>query len=596
MTPWKLRDIDHTAATRLARSKSIPDVIARLMIGRGLERDAGFLAPKLKQLHDPGGPHGLPDLTRAAKRLATAVRERQTILVHGDYDVDGLTGTAILVRILRLAYGDPELAKQKVKWHIPNRLEDGYSFGAHSIARAQLEEAAVVVSVDNGTSAGETISELRDLGIDTIVTDHHEPPPDGSLPPAVALVNPKLAGSSYPFPELCGSGVAFKLAWGLAQELSSAGSASDGGPPAGVRIREDLRSFLFDAMAYVAMATVCDVVPLVGENRVLALFGLQALATSTTPGLVALRSASGLARERLTAEDVGYQIGPRINAAGRLGKAELAVELLLCDDPKRAAQLAKQLDELNVERRTIEARITAEAVQAAGAFEDRERWPVIVVGAPGWHQGVVGIVASRLVDRFHRPALVIGIDGEIGRGSARSVPGFSVLEAMHGGAALMQRYGGHSAAAGCEMRPRDLDALREAICAQARELLGGAGFPELPLVIDEELPFGAMNVDLMRHLDRLEPFGEANAKPVFRSTVRIAEPPRRVGRDESHLALMLRDGDHALRAMGFGMGARGPELALGLSIDVAYTPRWNTFRGETKLELVLHDLHAASGA
>ncbi len=580
IAPWQLRSIDARAAEQLARAQAVPDVVARLLLGRGHAADASFLQPSLKQLHEPGGERGLPDLELAAERLVRAIRAQEVVLVHGDYDVDGVTGTAILVRVLRLAGA-------RVVWHIPNRLEDGYSFGAHSVTRALAAEAGVVVSVDNGTSAGETISELRRHGIDTIVTDHHEPPRDGSLPPAIALVNPKLPGSRYPFPELCGSGVAFKLAWGIAQALS-------GGSALG-RVRDDLRAFLFDAMAYVAMATVCDVVPLVGENRVLALYGLQALARSRTPGLAALRMVSGLKSERLTAEDVGYQIGPRLNAAGRLGRADLAVELLLCDDPTCATRLARELDELNVERRAIEARITGEALEAARAFDDPERWPVLVLGAPGWHQGVVGIVASRLVDRFHRPALVIGVDGALGRGSARSVPGFSVLDAMHGGAALMQRYGGHAAAAGCEIDPARLDELREAICAQARELLGSNGFPVLPLIVDAELPLAAMTAELMRHIDRLEPFGEANEKPVFQSTAHVAQPPRRVGRDESHLLLQLRDGTHAVRAMAFGQARRHAELALGSRLAVAYTPRWNTFRGTTSLELVVHDLRPLPG-
>ncbi len=571
---WNLRAADPERVSDLARAIGVDPLLARLLVLRGFadaERARVHLAPHLKSLHDP---FLLPGMEAATERLLRAIEGGEPILVHGDYDVDGVTGTALLVRLFTLLGA-------KVHWHIPNRLTDGYSFGPHSLERARECGAKIVISVDNGTSAAETIAALAAAGVETIVTDHHEPP-RGALPVATALVNPKLADSTYPFRELCGGAVAFKLAWGLCQKVSGAS-----------RVRDDLREFLVDAMGYVAVATVCDVVPLVDENRVLARYGLKALEHTRTPGLAALLAVAGLGGRRLNAEDVGFQVGPRINASGRLGSAQNAVELLLARDEGEAKRLAKRLDDTNLERRSIERELLVLAVADAERFDDPERWPVIVVAGQGWHSGVVGIIAARLVDRYGRPALVIGLDGEEGRGSARSVPGFSILEAMHGGAAHMQRYGGHEQAAGCEVRADAIEDLREAVCARARELLGVSPPTGPSLDIDAEFPFPAMTPRLMQELDRLEPFGQDNEKPLFLARdVRLAEPPRAVGQGGEHLLLRIRRDAHVLKALAFGKAARQDELAMGAPLSIVYTPRWNTFRGETNLELVIEDFRA----
>jgi len=568
---WELGSVDLDQVRRIARGANVPEAVARLLVNRGHTDPAAvrsFLEASLQGLHDPDL---LPDMEPACERLERAVASGETILIHGDYDVDGVTGTALLVRLFRLLGA-------RVEWHIPDRMKDGYSFGEHSVAKARAVGAGVVVSVDNGTSAAETIAQLKELGIDTVVTDHHEPPSSGVLPPAIGIVNPKLDTSEYPFRELCGAGVAFKLAWGVARRISGAR-----------RVRADLKQFLAEATAYVALATVCDVVPLVGENRVLARRGLTALGDGPTPGLRALLAVTKLSGRRLLAEDVGYKIGPRINAAGRIGTARTAIELLLTDDEARAKELAQKLDEMNTERRRIEAEICEQAFEAAAALEDAARHPVLVIAGQGWHQGVVGIVAARIVRRFGRPALVIGLDGETGRGSARSLPGFDVLGAMEGGAEHMLRFGGHEMAAGCEVRADRIDALREAICARAREMLAGAGHPERRLRIDLELPLAHMGQDLMRAIERLEPFGQGNRKPhLYSPDVRLASPPRAVG-DGTHLILNLREGDHTLRVMAFGMAERQDELVMGQPLHVVYTPRWNFFRGLETLEATLHD-------
>lgn len=572
---WSLRAPSAPVVADLVRTERVPILVAKLLANRGFEAGPAVrehLQPQLTRLHDP---FLLPDMHAATDRLAKAIRDGETILIHGDYDVDGVTGTALLMRLF-------ELLGAKAQWHIPNRLTDGYSFGDHSIERARKSGAQVVVSVDNGTSAGETIAELAKLGIDTVVTDHHEAP-RGELPNATAIVNPKLEKSSYPFRELCGAAVAFKLAWGLCQKISGTD-----------RVREDLRAYLIDAMSYVAIATVCDVVPLIDENRILAHYGLKALGQSSFPGLRALLGRAGLADKKLGAEDVGFQIGPRINASGRLGSAAQAVELLLANSRTRAEELAENLDELNEERRRIERELVEQAMVEAERFADAERYPVLVVAGQGWHQGVIGIVASRLVDRFHRPALVIGLDGEEGRGSARSVPGFSVLEAMHGGREHFMRYGGHEQAAGCEVRADAVAALREAVCNRAREIQPEGGV-QRELQIDTQVQLSELSPSTMRQVDRLEPFGALNETPLFLAEdVRLTEPPRIIGRENTHLLLQVRQGAQTFKALGFGMADREPLLDLGRRIDIVFTPRWNTFRGETKLELLLRDLRADS--
>ncbi|MEM7307578.1 MAG: single-stranded-DNA-specific exonuclease RecJ [Planctomycetota bacterium] len=571
---WRTREPDPELVRKLCRETGLPRVVARILVARGHE-DGGATERHLRAspmgLHDP---FLLPGMEAAADRLQRAIRDGETILVHGDYDVDGVTGTSLLMRLL-------SLVGARAAWHIPNRLTDGYSFGPHSIARAEETGAGVVISVDNGTSAHEVIGQLKERGVDTVVTDHHEASP-GPLPDAAAIVNPKLPGSTYPWRELCGGAVAFKLAWGLAQRLSGA-----------KRVSPELKGFLEDAMAYVAIATVCDVVPLLDENRIFARGGLKALEQTQNPGLRAMLGVCGLLGRRLSADDVGFQVGPRINASGRLGSAQRAVDLLLASDEESARRLAGELDELNNRRKEIESGVLAEARAQATDFADADENPVLVLAGEGWHQGVVGIVAARITEEMGRPAIVIGLDGELGRGSARTVAGFHVLEAMSGGAEHMLRFGGHAQAAGCEVRPERVDDLRRAICAKARTMLDGGGFEAPELWIDAELAFEDVGQELMSWVDRLEPFGEGNAEPVFRARdLRLAEPPREVGREGGHLLVRLRRGDHALKAMGFGLGGRIGELAMGRPIDAAFSPRWNTFRGETNLELTLHDFRS----
>lgn len=583
---WRLAAPDPQQIKRLSEGLGVAPAVAQVLMQRGLGETDSARSHLNKSAHDLHDPDLLPGVPAACERLAVALRAGETILVHGDYDVDGVTGTALLVRCLRMLAARSDVGgsnRSRVEWHIPNRLTDGYSFGAHSLERAKSVGATLGISVDNGTSAHETIAALAEAGVDTIVTDHHEPPPPhpvhGALPPAVAIVNPKLADSTYPWRELCGGAVAFKLAWGLCKHLAE-----------GERVGPTEKRFLEEALAYVAIATVCDVVPLRDENRLLVEWGLKSLRAGYTPGLRALVEVAGLSGRAILAEDVAFQIGPRINASGRLGSAEVAVECLLAEDDETAKRMAQALEAKNKLRREIERKVHEAARQAAEPFADRDQHPVLVLGGEGWHQGVVGIVAARLVEEYERPAIVIGFEGDEGRGSARSVPGFSVLEALHGGSDLMQRYGGHEQAAGMELRAGDLEALREAVCQRAQTLFRARSIPEPALHIDAELCLSMLDRSLMRQLDRLEPFGSGNSSPVFLARdARLAEAPRRIGADRSHLLFHARRGPARFKVLAFGKGHRADELRMGQPLDLVYTPRWNTFRGETNLELIARD-------
>ncbi len=570
---WCLASPDPTCVRQLADKHGLPSLLATLMANRGFEAGeaAGkHLAPHLGDLHDP---FLLPDMHKACARILEALEHKQPILVHGDYDVDGVTGTALLVQLLRHLGGE-------VHWHIPSRFDDGYSFGEHSLRKAKEVGAKVVISVDNGTSSADTIASLNAMGVDTIVTDHHEPP-KGELPDAVAIVNPKLATNNYPFRELCGAAVAFKVAWGVCQEISGS-----------TRVRDDLREFLVDAMGLVAIATVCDVVPLEDENRILAHYGLKALGAARKPGFRAMLQVTGLEGRALNAEDVAFQIGPRINAAGRLETAALAVEVLLAENDVDALQAAKRLDTLNLQRRTMERELTGKAMEEAEVLARDANNPVIVIGGQGWHQGLIGIVAARLVDRFGKPAIVFGFDGTEGRGSARSIEGFSILDAMHGGAEFLGRYGGHEQAAGGDLNEDNLIPLRLAVNARAREMLSTNPLGTPTLRIDFDLPFEHMGEEQMRAIEKLEPFGSGNEQPVLLSRdLRLAQPVRRVGANGEHLMLQVRRGEQVHRAMFFGQGARADELVMGAPVHLVYTPRRNTFRGQTTLQLLVKELH-----
>jgi single-stranded-DNA-specific exonuclease len=554
MLRWALSPApDPAAVALLAGALGIPAPLAALLVqrGQGSEADArAFLRPAVTALSDP---HALAGMADAVDAIASAVRAGGTILVHGDYDVDGQCATALLTRALRAAGAD-------VVGFVPHRLRDGYDFGPAGLAAAQRAGASLVITCDCGITAVETVRAARAAGIGVVVTDHHLP--GDSLPPALAVVDPQRADDSSTAQTLCGTGIAFKLVQALVPAL---------GLPA------NLPYHLLD---YVALATVADVVPLVGENRILVRHGLKLLADSRWPGLRALVAAVGLEGRELRAGHMGYILGPRLNAAGRVGDAADGLRLLLTDDPAEAADLARRLEGLNVERQSIDQRILEEALAQVEQDGDPERDAGFVLAGDGWHPGVVGIVASRVVERYGRPTFLIAFDGEIGKGSGRSISRFDLHQALLACGDLLERYGGHQMAAGLTIRRDRLAEFRERFGAIARQSLSPEDLgPEQR--VDLELPLAEATAELERLSRYLEPCGAGNPAPVF--GVRGVRFTGRARVGNGHLKGCLDDGTARLPAIGFQWADRVPWLGDG-RVDAAFRLEPNEWNGHTTLQ------------
>lgn len=539
--------------TGLAQALRIPSTLARLLIQRGYGATDGakrFLRPTLDALSDP---RLLPDMERAVATVVDAVRNGRPIVVHGDYDVDGQCGTAILTRALRAAGA-------VVVPFIPNRLRDGYDLGPAGVAAARAAGAGLIVTCDCGTTAHEAIAAARAAGVRVVVTDHHVP---ATLPPADAVVNPRRGDREAPTADLCGAGVAFKLVQALVSELG---------------LPEHLPLHLIDL---VAIATVADVVPLVAENRILTRFGLRKLADTRWPGLRALIEVAGLANRAVRAGHVGYVLGPRLNAAGRIGDAMEGLALLLSDDPADAQERARRLEVQNEQRQELDTRILQEAVEVIEAEADLERDYGLVVARDGWHAGVIGIVASRVVERFARPAVLVAWEGDVGKGSARSIPGFDLHAALAECAPLLARFGGHRMAGGLTLARGRLDAFRARFNEVARARLAPDDLVPRQR-IDAVVRLDQLSLELERLLQHLEPCGAGNPTPVFGITGVAVREARPVGMN--HLRLVLEDPAGRIGAIGFDWADRVDPAWWRAPVDVAFQLQQNEWRGDVSLQ------------
>ena len=565
---WRRRgtDAEPGVVASLQQALQLPAPMCRLLAQRGCAEpmDAKrFLRPRLDQLHDP---FALTDMQPLIARLLLALDRGETILVHGDYDVDGICATALYTRVLRAQGG-------MVVPFVPHRLEDGYDFGRAGVRAAAEAGATLVLTGDCGIVAHEPIAAARSLGIDVLVTDHHTP--GAVLPPASAVVNPGRADCTYPFRSLCGTGVAFKVC----QALLRARAADE----------EPLR-WLLDL---VALATVADLVPLAGENRVLAHYGLRVLAQTRNPGLRALLRSAGLdGRHVIGAGQVSHVLAPRINAVGRMGAAARGVELLLADDDATAERLAAVSASENETRRATDRATLDEALELLARDYDPARDHAVVLAAEHWHPGVIGIVASRVVEHIHRPAVLIALDGATGRGSARSIPAFDLFAGIHECAHLLERYGGHRQAAGLEIRAERIPELRAALNAHARTVLGADDLvPEL--AYDLELPLADATPELHGLMRHLGPHGIGNPAPVFLARAVDADGRMRVVGD-GHARLRLAQGAACFDAIGFRLAARIGQLDLSAPIDVAFQLHEDHWNGTPRLQLRLLDARAAA--
>jgi single-stranded-DNA-specific exonuclease len=564
---WQARAAAPAAVDALAHALGISRVTARLLVLRGLsdaEDARRFLAPSLDQLHDPMRMAGMPE---AVTRIEAAIAAGERVAVHGDYDVDGVTSTVILRRAIELLGGN-------ITHFIPERFRDGYGLQPASIERLAAEGVRLIISVDCGIRAAEAATRARELGVDLIITDHHEP--DAALPDACAVVNPKRPDCDYPDKQLAGVGVALKVVQALCRR-----AGHESWLPAFVKIA--------------AIGTLADVVPLVGENRVIAKVGLALLSKGPHKvGLRALLEASGLTGKAIDGYHVGFVIAPRINAAGRMSTPDIAARLLLASDEAlagEARELAEQLNAENLRRREEEATI----VQLAKTLVEKDpaigARTVLVVAGEGWHRGVIGIVASKLVDAFHRPAIVISTEDGVAHGSCRSIPGFDVLGALESCADLMTRFGGHRQAAGLTMEAGHVAELRRRVNVFADASLEPDDLRPR-LTVDAELALSAITPALLAELESLAPFGPGNPRPLFYSSaVTVADGPRVV--KERHLKMAFRQDGRVLRGMAWRAAERQETVTANkAALDIAYAVGEDTWNGERYVQLTVEDFRA----
>ena len=558
---WNIAKHDHSAAERLAAELGIHRLVAALMIARGHaepEAARAFLEPSLDHLHEPQLLKGLGE---AVDRVEAAIRSKEKILIWGDYDVDGTTGTVLLRSVLRILGAETE-------YHIPDRFSEGYGLNIDALRAAKERGCSLVITVDCGIRSFEPLEWATENGLDVIVTDHHLSDEERGNPPAVAVVNPNQPGCDYPDKHLAGVGVAFKLAHAL---LRSAGK------------EELVPSFLKIA----AIGTVADIMQLTGENRAIVALGLRDLPNTSNYGLKALMEAAGCTSE-MTSMHIGFRLGPRINAAGRMDLGRHVVELFESEDFGAARKLAEMLDTRNRERQTEQQKITELALLQA-AEQGTETF--VVVAGEGWHRGVIGLAASRIAERLYRPAIVLSTENGTATGSARSIGNFHLLKALESCSDLFDQFGGHAAAAGMKLPTANIEALRRALCDYAAvELTGDLLTPELNIdarVSPESLSFG-----LVREIARMEPFGAGNPKPVFVTKGLSLRFEPKVMKDR-HLKLYLGDpGGRRFEAVWWDGVEKGKEqtLSVGRNIEVAYTLDVNSWQGSERLQLVIEDI------
>jgi len=570
---WRILKSDNDAAANLQSQLGIHPAVSALLVQRGVntpEAASAFLYPSLTGMHDP---LLLPDAEIACERLKQALAKHEKILIHGDYDGDGVTSAALWARCLRALGADADV-------FVPHRGRDGYDMRSPFIERAAAAGAGLIVTTDCGIQRVDEVEMARSAGIDVIITDHHTPRASGELPNALAVVNPHRKDSKYPFADLAGVGVAFKLCEALTRHL---GKSVDG--------------FRRGFMDLAAIGTITDVMPLLDENRILVKFGLEQLQNTKKPGLRALIYEAGYAEKQIDAYGVGFGLGPRLNAASRVDETKIALDLLLTRDETEAGKLAKRLNELNLERRTIQERILQEAMTQA-LQHDLSETRCLVVSGCGWSGSIVGIVASKIVDRLNRPCVVIAIDEATGRGrgSARSIQAFNMFEAIHQCSELLHEYGGHAHAAGLSISAERVgdfaDQMNRIACMQLTE---ENCVPTQDVAL--ELPHDQISAELLDQMASLAPFGNGNPEPHFASRgVRIHEI-KRMGADKQHLKLIL-DAEgvnptNLVDAPWWNRGDLADVLEPGMSMDLCYRPQFNHFNGRRTIQFLLDDIRPA---
>ncbi len=551
--PLPLRE-DRVAA--LSESVGLPDDVCRILLRRGIdssEEARAFLRPHLASVHSP---HDLPDMGPAVERIERAVAAGETILVHGDYDADGMSAAALLTLGFRELGGSVEA-------FVPHRTRDGYDLSDAGIKKASESGASLIVTADCGVTASAAVAKAASMGIDVVVTDHHRP--GSEIPRAIAVVDPMLPGSRYPFRDLAGVGVAFKLLSALYE-----------------RVGADAPS-LNQHLDLVALGTVADQMPLTGENRILVRAGLRALERSRKTGLRSLLASAGIPPDRrIEAEDISFRLAPRLNSVGRMAEADAGLRLLLAGDPHEAERLADYLERQNAERRLTDTRVYEDVKrQLRSRLRDEDR--AVVLWGDDWHPGVLGIVASRLVESYQRPAIVISFDGDVGRGSGRSTEGFHLFNALQECEPILERFGGHRMAAGLTVRRERVEELATRLQELARRALSDRE-PVEEIRLDLEVSVKRLGYDLLRWLGHLAPFGSGNPKPVLMVRGVTIDRPSRVGNDGGHLRFQLVGDGQRVPAIAFGMGRRLAEARSSERMDVALEIAENSWNGRREVQ------------
>ncbi len=566
---WDIAPADPDAE-QLARSLKVSPVLAQLLINRNissLEQARSFLSPKLTELIEP---EKMPGIANAVARVKQALCNDERIAIYGDYDVDGITGVSILWHLL-------ELMGAKVEYYIPHRIDEGYGLNPEAVTQLAENGVNLIITVDCGVTATAQAKLAGELGIDLIITDHHQMLEE--FPQAVAIVHPGL--ESYPNPDSAGAMVAMKLAWAIVNSFKTTGKTDP-----------KLRQFLLNATTLAAMGTVADVVEMRGENRVLTSYGLKALTESKLCGIKALINSADLNGQNIDSYHIGFRLAPMLNAAGRMGHARLAVELLTSDSPTRCAQIAEYLKQQNIQRRQYQRKIfkqVREMITEKGLnHPDRK---TIVLADDSWHTGVIGIVASRVIDEFFRPTILINTgNGDIAQGSGRSVAGFDMNAAISACSDNLVSFGGHAMAAGLKIEKARIPDFAEQFEAYAQKNLSEDALV-LKLDIDAECSIADLSYHAVRELGMLEPFGPGNVKPVFVTRgVHWISPPKRVGVKGDHLQIAITDGTESVRCIGFGMGKLEKKLLESEYFSVVYEPQIDTYRNNNTTQFVLSDI------
>ena len=570
LTQWQVAAPDKETRQRLAAELSLSPLLCQILVNRGITDAAAarkFLSPSLHDLHDP---YLLAGMDVSVQRIVGAILGNEQMAVYGDYDVDGVSGTALLLTFFR------SLGLQAA-YHIPERQAEGYGINPEAIRKLAGLGARLLITVDCGSTAVEEVALANRLGIDTIITDHHQPP--AILPDAVAVVNPHQPGCGYPNKHLCGVGLVFKLLTALRAHMRQAGVLSERLP--NLKRHLDL----------VALGTIADVTPIRGENRVIVQHGLEELTRTLKPGLQALRQVSGRQEKNASVGEVGFQLAPRLNASGRLGSAEQSLELLMACERAEAETLAARLDDVNRERRTLQADIERAVHERIDRQYGGAPPAALVLADADWHLGVVGIVAARIAETYHRPTFLLQIEGATARGSGRSIPNFDLFDGLQHCAGWLEQFGGHRYAAGLTVAVDNLAALQEAFVRYADDRLEAEDLRPV-LRLESVVPLADVDRAMVNELASLEPHGAGNPTPVLAACgVRMASSIRRLGQDGQHARFSVEQNGHSMEVIAFRIADRVAQAAAaGNDLDIAFVPAINTWGNRQTVELQLRDL------